>query len=185
MLTREEKEKWKKIEAQREKDTKELLRFHQQGKKVLDKGKVFVQGEREEREYGDGRIRAVTRLPQDLLYFKPNFFSKHRGVCFDALKKYLKEYIPMTERGMVFYPEADYHLERNDYGIRLFLTQDKVDWCPSEALEVYNYSRIDKEELEKKLSPLVGGKVSSFVFGRVKEMKDFDNCRVVRIHYKE
>jgi hypothetical protein len=150
---------------------KKVLEFYARGKAKVLQGKVSIRGMRIEDDIAQ---RRVTHLKP--LYFEPSLETAdvNRG-CLQALLEYLQTYYPVTERGLVFFP---------DHGIGLYMQEEKP-WSPAEVIDVFDHSQSDMAELEEVIRLLQEKKVSSFVMGRARERQDYNGYTVLRRHFKE
>ena len=159
--------------------TDKVSRYFSSGE-TAQRGKVFIQGTRIETEK-----RRVTRL--EPLYFEPdlkNATNFEKGLL-KALFRYLKTYNPIAERGLVFYPSADYSLQVREAGLVLYMQDKDKEGAPGEAIDVFDLTCLNAQEFEEAYEILNNRQVSSFVFGKVIERKGFIPYTVIRRYFKE
>lgn len=160
--------------------TEKVSKYFDAGE-IVQRGKVFIQGTRIENEKLKKRITILKQL-----YFEPdlkNADNFEEGLL-KVLFKYLKTYVPVSERSLVFYPSADYSLRVKEAGLVLYM-QDNINWAPGEAIDVFDLTCLNAGEFEDAFDILNKRQVSSFVFGRIMERKDYIPHSVIRRYFKE
>jgi hypothetical protein len=158
-----------------------VMRYFDSGETAL-RGKVFIQGTRIENEKLRKRVTVLKPL-----YFEPDLRTVdnfEKGLM-AALLKYLRTYAPVSSRGLVFYPSADYSLKVRESGLVLYMQDKDKEWAPGETIDVFDLTSLNAQEFEDSFNILNNRKVSSFVFGKVIERKDYIPYTVIRRHFKE
>ena len=147
-------------------------------------GEVWIEGRRIEVE-GERTTKVVTQFLRPLLFDPPIITAQNvDSGSLQLLLEYLKTYNPITERGVLFFPSAAFSLKKGEGRLSLYIGEDK-SWAPGEAIDVFNQAYLDINHLESVISILGERRVSSFVWGKLVERKDYSTYTLLRRYYLE
>ena len=152
-------------------------------KELTDKVSNLYSGD-EKILFGDVYLQEVNSK-EITLYFNPTLENAAlKTDNLTVLLDFLKTHQPVDKRGLLFNTIGEFSLHSRPNGLSLYV-QDKNTWGQGEAVDVFDRRVVHRTELEEVVGTLQDRKVSSFVFGRLRERKDYENHTILRRYFLE
>jgi len=167
--------------ATKEDITQKVMSFFkkEEDTKVLE-GEVWIQGARIETP-----VRRITHLKEPL-YFDPALetATTYNNNLMQTLLNYLRDFQPIANRGLIFFPSARFSLYFQQQHLSLCM-QGEGNWKQGVAIDVFDRDGLDSGEFDEIIRMLQGRKASSFVFGEIREIINYGLHTTIRRDFLE
>jgi len=148
--------------------------------KILE-GKVWVQG---------GRIEWPGRKITYIIQSRPLYFDPHletaKGYDLESMSillDYLKNFYPIDEKGMIFFPLGIFYLQ-SEKCLQLSMWDDKPSGQGT-SISVFDRRKWNPRNFEESVNLFKDKKVSSSVFGEFRRRIDYPDHTLLRRYFAE
>jgi hypothetical protein len=148
-------------------------------------GEVFINFEKAELSEDKQKFRLFFPDKVIPLRFCPSLYTAAdiNKIHLEVLLSCIANYIPFTKNGLLFFPKGDFGLFARSTGLCLTLQGQSAEYVPGEMIDIFDYSKIDRNRLDYILTPLREEKVNPLDFGTIIEENEKEGYKFLRRHF--